>query len=342
MGPPAPASPAPHVTHPPVIPLAGSVSNSSAPYSFDKLPPDDPFLLIDLKGFSFLKAPVCQQSNWSTLPVVAIVHSAPSNHYNRRQIRRTWGRDVPVVFTLGSLDETTDEGRRLAASVDLESRRHGDIVQGTFLDSYRNLTYKHVMGLKWATYLCPNARYILKTDDDVFVNTKYLFELLQSDWVAPGGSYRRGLLLCNVMPTAMVKRTYRSKWRVSPKEYPGRWYPQYCVGWVVLYSLDVAFTLYKLAQTSSYFWIDDVHITGTLVSKTDIQLSHLGPLSTDSVSPPSSLSVPQTDHQFLFALTTPDYFPGLQDLVNPHHSQQEYYWYQSPSSHLTSATTTSR
>ena len=30
-----------------------------------------------------------------------------------------------------------------------ESREHGDLVQGSFLDTYRNLTYKSVMGHVW-------------------------------------------------------------------------------------------------------------------------------------------------------------------------------------------------
>jgi len=42
-----------------------------------------------------------------------------------------------------------------------ESEVHHDLIQGNFIDAYRNMTYKHVMGLKWATYFCQNARYTM-------------------------------------------------------------------------------------------------------------------------------------------------------------------------------------
>lgn len=58
---------------------------------------------------------------------------------------------------------------------------------------------------------------------------------------------------------------FRSKWRVSPSEYAGRWFPPYCAGWVIVYSHDVAQSLYMQIQKEPYFWIDDVHITGTTV-----------------------------------------------------------------------------
>ena len=35
-----------------------------------------------------------------------------------------------------------------------EHRRHGDILQGSFVDTYRNLTYKNIMGKLWASSAC--------------------------------------------------------------------------------------------------------------------------------------------------------------------------------------------
>ncbi|EFA01052.2 Lactosylceramide 1,3-N-acetyl-beta-D-glucosaminyltransferase-like Protein [Tribolium castaneum] len=56
-------------------------------------------------------------------------------------------------------------------------------------------------------------------------------------------------------------------------EYAAKTYPPYCPGWAVLYSPDVVFDLYREAQKTDYFWIDDVHITGTLIEK--IRLKHV-------------------------------------------------------------------
>jgi len=70
-----------------------------------------------------------------------------------------------------------------------------------------------------------------------------------------------------------VKRSWRSKWRVSPREFLGRHYPTYCPGWVVLYSQDVAHKLYKEVQHEKFFWIDDVLVTGVAARK--VQARHL-------------------------------------------------------------------
>jgi hypothetical protein len=51
-----------------------------------------------------------------------------------------------------------------------EDADFGDIIQFNFCESYRNLTLKTLMGFKWATEFCSNAHFIMKTDDDVYVN----------------------------------------------------------------------------------------------------------------------------------------------------------------------------
>merc|ERR1712107_33260 len=58
-------------------------------------------------------------------------------------------------------------------------------VQENFLDSYANLTIKSVMMLKWFTQFCERgpkgAQYVLKTDDDMYINLVKLWELVQAN-----------------------------------------------------------------------------------------------------------------------------------------------------------------
>jgi len=58
-----------------------------------------------------------------------------------------------------------------------ESQTYGDILQESFLDSYANLTLKSVMLLKWFSRECNKIPYVLKTDDDMYINLKQLFQL---------------------------------------------------------------------------------------------------------------------------------------------------------------------
>ena len=57
---------------------------------------------------------------------------------------------------------------------------------------------------------------------------------------------------------------------MSLLQYPGRLYPPYCAGWVEIYSPDVVFLLYREAQRTAYFWIDDVHMAGTLAARANL------------------------------------------------------------------------
>ena len=52
----------------------------------------------------------------------------------------------------------------------------------------------------------------------------------------------------------------------------------YCAGCVVIYSPDVVFLLYREAQRTGYFWIDDVHMAGTLAARANLTQTTLGNL----------------------------------------------------------------
>ena len=51
-----------------------------------------------------------------------------------------------------------------------ENGKHSDLVQGDFLDTYHNLSYKAIMGYLWVAEFCSQADFVVKTDDDLFVD----------------------------------------------------------------------------------------------------------------------------------------------------------------------------
>lgn len=260
-----------------------------------------PSTLLDLQDFSFTRL-VDKCNHTGPLLWAGMVLSAPGHFYHRRQIRSTWANHRQVVFLLGKANAT------IQLLIENEAREFGDIVQGNFIDSYRNMTYKHVMGLLWAKKHCSSASFILKTDDDVFVNTAYLDSYLPS---LPD----QRLIFCPVMTASLVQRSYRSKWRVSPEEYSGRWYPSYCSGWVIVYSPDVVNLLYSQVQKEPYFWIDDVHITGTAAEKLNITHTPILELGLSEYETEKVLEgKPRSD--FLFSLTVPKNFQRLWTMVN--------------------------
>lgn len=266
------------------------VSIPSSVINYETLPKDDLSSLIDLHDFDFIMNQVpcnsirnlpkngggisLESSNDDFIGegrtsrpfLLILVHSAPTNFKKRLLIRETWGsltdQSTRLIFLLGAVNSS-----HLQQSLEVENSMFSDMVQGNFIDAYRNMTYKHVMALKWFSYYCPEAKYVLKIDDDVFVNTPFLLKYLGTN------ADRQDFLFCQKISWARVKRSFRSKWRVSTREYSGRYYPPYCPGYSIIYSPDVAFRLYVEAQKTPYFWIDDVHVTGTLSQQANITIT---------------------------------------------------------------------
>ena len=160
------------------------------------------------------------------------------------------------------------------------------------------------MAFKWLIYECPKARFLLKTDDDVFVNLPFLLSTLQNPSLPLNQQLQQSrLIYCHMIERAKVKRSYRSKWRVSYEEYSGKYFPHSCPGFAILYSADAVLPLYLEAQKLPYFWIDDVHITGTVASNLNMSITPFDNMYLDKDSQQSILSdgLKVDDSPFIFA-----------------------------------------
>jgi hypothetical protein len=193
------------------------------------------------------------------------VHTAPSHFKHRSIIRQTWGSarhypdaEVRVVFVMG-LDETGGTQPAVA----FESAQYGDIVQEDFRDTYRNLTYKAIAALKWVSTYCPQAEFVLKSDDDMFVNMFTLIRHLRS--LATLSNVRKHLLLCLVWDRMPVLR--EGKWGVSERELKADFYPVYCSGSAFVMTTDVAVSMHEASYAVPFFWVDDFYVTGLLTMR---------------------------------------------------------------------------
>lgn len=109
--------------------------------------------LVDLDDFEYFmnNVSICGSSAVDDQrSIVIVVHTARSHFNERYAIRNTWGSikvykgwRFYLAFLLGDDPTSTTE---FDAQLREESRQHGDMVMGSFVDSYQNLTYKHLMG----------------------------------------------------------------------------------------------------------------------------------------------------------------------------------------------------
>ncbi|XP_002734882.1 beta-1,3-galactosyltransferase 1-like [Saccoglossus kowalevskii] len=201
---------------------------------------------------------VANKSGSNDVFLLILVASAPRHYTRRMAIRKTWGqpqrlgqyhnRNVITLFLLGKPKNSS-----IQMALQQEDRIYRDIIEEDFMDSYKNLTLKTIMGLKWAYYYCQEAKYIMKTDDDMLVNTRTIVSYLE---VAETTELMVGWMFKN----PKVVRDPNSKWFVPLEQYPYALYPPYCVGTGYVMSADVAFNVYMTSLKTTFFWLEDVYV----------------------------------------------------------------------------------
>lgn len=184
----------------------------------------------------------------SGIEFLILIVSAPENIKNRQAIRETWCNPVlykhshnawQCLFLIGQSDS-----QDLQIIVQAEFQSFRDILSGRYKDTYRNLTYKVMQGFHWASQFCP-AKFILKTDDDCFVNTHNLHNLIIHHQDV------HSLYIGHVKSEEDERKVIRSKdnrWHVLQEEYGGKLYPPYISGVGYLLSQDVVQKLVNISQ----------------------------------------------------------------------------------------------
>ncbi|XP_045211242.2 beta-1,3-galactosyltransferase 1-like [Mercenaria mercenaria] len=225
--------------------------------------PSNPKFALTVNG-SYLLENKNHCSSVSNLTILVMVLSAPNNFQKRITIRETWANGslyssygtIKVIFLLGIIDDS-----KVQYNIEKEFKRYGDIVQGSFVDSYHNLSHKSVMGYKWATERCRKAKYVIKTDDDIVIN---MFRVFKSDIHVM--SVNQNHVHCQRFTGSLVVREKQHKYYVGPNQFKGRtFYPPYCNGQYVLMLNVIVPYLYESALQTPLFWIDDVFIYGLVM-----------------------------------------------------------------------------
>uniref|UniRef100_T1GIZ3 Hexosyltransferase n=1 Tax=Megaselia scalaris TaxID=36166 RepID=T1GIZ3_MEGSC len=175
------------------------------------------------------------------------------NFENREAIRRTWGAQgllngvkIRTLFNLGRSSETSEK-------VDLEARTFKDIIQSSFTDTYKNLIFKTLMGLKYAFHSCSSSDYFVFVDDDAYVSVVNTLKALpkRSDTIFYSG---------NIIWKPSVFRNPFKKWYISIKEYPFNEYPNFVSG---TFTMLTKYTLQLFWLGTFYtkpFQFDDVFL----------------------------------------------------------------------------------
>lgn len=203
------------------------------------------------------------------LQVFIAVTSAPSHREARMAVRQTWGHfqqrsDIAIAFMLGATNNP-----QLEKSLGEEAAMYNDLIRGRFLDSYNNLTLKTISMLEWVDNYCSEVKFILKTDDDMFINVNKLMAFISKHADVKRTIF--GRLAKKWKPI----RNKKSKYYVSPQQYKRVVFPDFTTGPAYLMSQDVVHDLYTAALKQMYLKLEDVYTTGIVAHSVNVKRVHV-------------------------------------------------------------------
>jgi len=224
-------------------------------------------LIFPERKTTILNTEVCTHNAGSSSSpyLLVIVCSSVQNFEARYSIRQSWAQDtntlknVKVVFLVGQQVNNTHQ-----ELLKNEHEEYGDIIQESFIDTYANLTVKSLMLLKWFSQNCDNTKYVMKTDDDMYINLVKLYDIVQSN---KKPNLLLGSLICNAIP---IKDPY-NKWYVPTYMFSEKKYPNYLSGTAYLMDKSAAGKLYNASLDTPMFHLEDIYVTGILSSKVHIR-----------------------------------------------------------------------
>jgi len=199
--------------------------------------------------------------------VLLLITSNLLNFERRRSIRATWGED-PVsdvrkwktYFLIGRLHDN-----KKLYHLSKEIKRHGDIILANTMEDFYNLGPKLQMAFEWSYKYC-DFKYVVKGDDDVFVNIPRLFAFVNSHDIP-----KHSLYAGNVHYAAVVFRDGR--YGMSKGDYWKNKYPRYCSGGGFVLTRDVVEKFFNALNSVSVIKIDDAYI-GELALKVGVDVYH--------------------------------------------------------------------
>lgn len=219
-------------------------------------------------GYNIPCADLCHKRR-EGVKLLILVTSAPDRSARRSAIRLTWGHytlreDVAIAFVVGLGSDTPNQ------IVSKESNLYGDIIQGNFVDSYGNLTLKTVSMMEWIHNFCSESSFVLKTDDDMYINVPELLTFIGKHQDAKMTFF--GRLVQKWRPF----RDPSSHYYLSPEQYSASMFPDFLTGPAYLFTSDVVSDVYTKALKTTYLKLEDVFITGIVAPSLNIKQQHIG------------------------------------------------------------------
>ncbi|CAF1411926.1 unnamed protein product [Rotaria magnacalcarata] len=229
---------------------------------------------------------------------IIFVISKSRNYDSRSAIRRTWGNlaaikslwhfshlELRIIFLI-DIDES------LLLSISLEHALFHDIVQVHLPQQYSLSTYRDMAMLHWTDTYCSEAILTVKTDDDIFINTYLLANLVNV--ILKNTTIDESKLECKHSDSSAIIYGYKlpyakvvrysndpalegTRYIVTKDEYPCEHYPSYMSGFSYIVNRPArSKVLCTFLRDRKPFHMSDVYVTGIIPEYIGIERRHFG------------------------------------------------------------------
>lgn len=244
---------------------------------------------ISLKNKNKLKEKPKSMNSESAVPIVDLPDPERNQFLREEESDLREGLNAQAMHGLNKAEQAVQRvlGR--------EHGRYGDLIECRSRDTYTNLTLKSISALEWTRQYCPWALYLLKTDDDMFIDVRRLLRFIgkvETEALSESGiselssnprepindPYKLFSLGADIFESAAASgfnielpptiwgrlahgwrpiRQHNSKYYVSRTQYSGRVFPDFCTGPAYLMTRSAVGPLYEAALGRDFDVIDD-------------------------------------------------------------------------------------
>ena len=221
-------------------------------------------------SFIIANADAC---SYESVDLLVIVISKSDNYKTRDAIRRTWGSrknlgkfsaiSIRILFLI-------DFDEKLNQNIRLENKIFHDIIQVELPQQYTLVTHRELALWEWSLRYCHSAKFLFKTDDDVFVNLVALLKFMSPLLHKPtNNSFRIAEMALygnkHYRPTVFRQANdpVGARYVITTDEYPCSTYPDFLSGFGYLIPKKARDALlYTSYQDPNVpFRISDVYMT---------------------------------------------------------------------------------
>lgn len=202
--------------------------------------------------------------------LLILIHSAPTNVKKRLAIRYSWGMAGNTKSQLHALHNRHGNKRlpfryffvigkprenRISNMIKKELEEFDDVIYLDVPDNYRNLTLKTILSFNWVNEHC-KGDFILKTDDDCFVNVNNILKFLTYE----NKQSLQNLYTGRVQWVMPAIRDKASKFYIPKNIYAPLLLPPYVSGGGYLFSGNLLDKLLKVNTKFKTLPNEDAHV----------------------------------------------------------------------------------